>query len=132
MPDPSCTPGAIDPAVTQKNLMTTICLAGYTAGVRPPESETTRFKYSEAYPAYGLARVPGEQSELDHLVPLELGGANDASNLWPELGTVPNAKDQVEDNLRISVCEGKVTLKAAQEAIASDWTTAEHALGLQP
>ena len=46
------------------------------ARVRPPESQTEDFKFSQACPAYGLAA--GTTSELDHMVPLELGGANAA------------------------------------------------------
>lgn len=130
LPDPQCTPGAIDPAVTQADIRQTICVRGYTATVRPPVSETDAFKYDDAYPHYGVAR--SAVSELDHLVPLELGGANDAANLWPELGAVPNPKDRVEGDLRMAVCDGKVTLAAAQLAIARNWTTAEHVLGLVP
>ena len=63
--------------------------------------------------------------ELDHLVPLELGGANSTSNLWPEPGGSPNAKDGVESRLRAEVCGGKLTLAAAQQEIASNWTTAK-------
>lgn len=40
LPDPRCTPGAIGPAVTQANIHHTICVAGYTARVRPPEDVT--------------------------------------------------------------------------------------------
>jgi hypothetical protein len=128
LPDPHCTPGAVDPAVTQADIRSTICLSGYTAAVRPPESQTEEFKFTEAYPAYGLA--PGTQSELDHLVPLELGGANDAANLWPEAGPVPNPKDSVEGVLNSAVCDGRISLASAQRAIARDWETAESALRL--
>jgi hypothetical protein len=123
LPDTRCTPGSIDPAVTQKNLRKTICVSGYTRKVRPPESQTERFKYNVAYPAY---RVPGSRrTELDHLVPLELGGSNDATNLWPQTPPTPNPKDTVENALRSAVCSGRVSLAAAQNAIASNWTTAE-------
>jgi hypothetical protein len=64
------------------------------------------------------------------LVSLELGGANDVKNLWPEVGSLPNPKDKVENALHRAVCSGKVTLAAAQHAIATDWMTAEHSLGL--
>jgi hypothetical protein len=80
------------------------------------------------YRAYGIRS--GTVSELDHLVSLELGGANDAANLWPEVGGVPNPKDKVENDLHKAVCSGKVALAAAQKAIASDWMTAEKELGL--
>jgi hypothetical protein len=128
LPDPRCTPGVIDPAVTQADIQSTICVFGYTSAVRPPEGQTEAFKSGQAYPAYGLAAAtPGE---LDHLVPLELGGANDAANLWPEAGPVPNPKDSVEDTLHRAVCDGQVGLARAQRAIARDWETAESRLGL--
>ena len=127
LPDPRCTPGSIDPDVTQADIRSTICKRGWTATVRPPESQTERFKYDVAYPAYGTPR--SERSELDHLVPLELGGSNDATNLWPEYPPTPNPKDKVEDALNAAVCEGRVSLAAAQDAIAADWLTAEKKLG---
>jgi len=128
LPDPGCTPGSIDPAVTQANIRSTVCRTGYTMTVRPPESQTEHFKSDEAYPAYGVA--DGTRTELDHLVPLELGGSNDASNLWPEVPAAPNPKDTVEGALHDAVCSGEVTLSAAQDAIASNWMMAESRLGI--
>lgn len=127
LPDRSCTPGAIDPAVTQANIGSTICRSGYTTTVRPPESQTEKFKWDVAEPAYGQHDVSGE---LDHEIPLELGGANDARNLWVEAGSIPNPKDTVEDALNRAVCDGKMTLRAAQLAIAKNWIKAGAALGL--
>lgn len=125
LPDPRCTPGAIDPAITAAVL----CSASYrTSSYRPPASDTTRFKYDVAYPAYGVAGTV--RTELDHLVSLELGGANDAANLWPEQPPTPNPKDKVENALHAAVCSGRVTLAAAQVAIASNWMTAETVLGI--
>jgi len=114
--------------VTQADIGSTICVSGYTERVRPPESQTEAFKFDQAYPAYDI--TPGADSELDHLVPLELGGANDAANLWPEAGPVPNRKDAVEDALNRAVCDGQVNLARAQRAIARNWETAESRLGL--
>jgi hypothetical protein len=128
LPDPRCTPGSIDPAVTQDNIHQTICADGYTATVRPPEPQTERFKYDVAYPAYGVP--DGKPTELDHLVPIELAGSNAATNLWPESPPTPNPKDTVENALNTAVCDGRVSLAAAQQAIASNWTTAEARLGL--
>lgn len=129
LPDPRCTPGSIDPHVTQADIRSTICKKGWTATVRPPESQTERFKKHVAFPAYGLSWP--RESELDHEVPLELGGSNDATNLWPEVGLPSgNPKDKVENALNAAVCEGRVSLTAAQDAIAADWLTAEKKLGL--
>jgi len=128
LPDPRCTPGSVDPAVTQADIGSTICRSGYTEGVRPPESQTSHAKYDVAYPAY---RIPDRDTgELDHLVSLELGGSNDITNLWPEVGPLPNPKDKVENALHRAVCDGRVRLAAAQRAIAINWRTAEARLGL--
>lgn len=128
LPDSRCTPGSIDPAVTQADIASTICRDGYTATVRPPEAATEHFKWDESVPAYGFAA--SVSGELDHLVPLELGGSNDAANLWPEAGQLPNPKDDVEGTLRRAVCGGQVSLAAAQRAIAADWETADSRLGV--
>ncbi len=128
LPDPRCTPGAVDPVVTQGNLRSTICHPGYTKTMRPSSAQTNEFKFEVVYPAYGDPH--SEKTELDHLVSLELGGANDAANLWPESPPTPNPKDKVENALHAAVCDGRVTLAAAQNAIASNWLTAESKLGL--
>jgi len=120
-PDPACTPGAVDDSVTQDNIGSTICVSGYTTKIRPPASDTDKVKKT-LYGDYGVS--DGTASELDHLVSLELGGSNDARNLWIEPGKIPNPKDTVENALHKAVCDHKVTLAAAQQAIATDWTTA--------
>jgi hypothetical protein len=121
MPDPRCTPGALNPAVTQGTINQTICVPGYTTTIRPPESITEPEKLA-SMAAYGDAgRSPGD-FEYDHLVSLELGGAvNDARNLWPESGSSPNPKDTVENALHHMVCDGEMSLAQAQQIIATDW-----------
>ena len=123
LPDPNCTPGAISPKVTPDTLDTTICKTGYTKSIRRPAS-ITKIEKRENAAAYGYTESLRDV-EYDHLVPLELGGdPNDPRNLWIEPGASPNPKDGVESRLHELVCEGRVPLAAAQEAIATDWTTA--------
>lgn len=123
LPDRRCTPGAIDPAVTHSDLGRTICRSGYSAGVRPPESVTEAEKRA-SMAAYG-DRGSMHGYEYDHLVSLELGGApNDARNLWPEPGGIPNVKDRLENRLHALVCRGALSLATAQRAIAVDWLAA--------
>lgn len=124
LPDASCTPGALNPAVTQATLAKTICRkAGYTRSIRPPVSVTSKIK-RERLLAYGL-RGPAKGYELDHLVSLELGGAPaDVRNLWPEAyAPTPGAhqKDLVENDLKARTCRGDITLAEAQRIIATDW-----------
>jgi hypothetical protein len=123
LPDPRCTPGAVSPAVTQANIGSTICRSGYTRGVRPPERITEAEK-RQSLVAYG-DRGSLSSYEYDHLVPLELGGAtNDARNLWPEPGHVPNPKDGLERRLNRLVCQRRLSLASAQQEIATDWVAA--------
>ena len=120
-PDPSCTPGALNPAVTQATISKTICVAGWTDTVRPPESITEQEK-AASIAAYGDTDSIGDY-EYDHFVPLELGGAtNDHRNLWAEPGASPNPKDTVEDTLREKVCAGQISLAQAQHEVVSNWT----------
>jgi hypothetical protein len=129
LPDPSCTPGAVNPAVTQATLDQTICVVGWTQTVRPPVSYTEPLKYQQMA-AYGDAG-PASAYEEDHLVPLELGGSpTDPRNLWPEPGGSPNPKDAVETAAKRAVCSGAMTLAAAQQAIAADWIGFGHQLGV--
>lgn len=119
-PDPRCTPGAVNPAVTQATIDQTICVSGWTATVRPPESITESEKRA-SIAAYG-DRGSIRDYEYDHLVPLELGGAvNDSRNLWPEPGGSPNPKDSVENALRRAVCKDQIPLVRAQQIIATSW-----------
>jgi hypothetical protein len=134
MPDPRCTPGALNPAVTQATLATTICRSGWTSTVRPSESVTEREKLASMQ-AYGDGRGPSAY-EYDHLVSLELGGAvNDARNLWPEpdyaahSGFYLNPKDHLERALNRMVCNGTMPLKTAQRMIATEWVAAFHTDG---
>jgi hypothetical protein len=138
LPDPRCTPGVYSPAVAQGTIDRTICVTGYTKTVRPPESVTEPEKRAAiaAYGDYRGSRLSGY--ELDHLVPLSLGGApNSAANLWPEPDYPGghahsfqlNPKDRVEVRLRALVCERRVSLSAARRALATDWIRAYDSYG---
>ncbi|MEY9967992.1 hypothetical protein ABIA33_006072 [Streptacidiphilus sp. MAP12-16] len=135
LPDPNCTPGATNPDVTQDTIDSTICVSGWTATVRPPTSYTNPLKI-EQIAEYGYADTSPSSYEEDHFIPLELGGApRDPQNLWPEphssaSGGSSSQKDSVENKLKRAVCNGSVTLADAQNAIATDWTTALSSLGL--
>ncbi len=141
LPDPACTPGAVDTAVSQATLASTVCRrGGYASSVRPPREVTDTAK-RKMLTAYGMPRTQTGKVELDHLVPLSLGGSSDVRNLWPEPnvltaghtdagGYAANDKDIVEVYLFHAVCTRKAQLGAAQNAIAADWTTAVAVLHL--
>ncbi len=123
LPDPRCTPGAVDSAVSEQNIGATICREGYTDTVRPPEVVTEPEKRA-SLAAYG-ERGPLHEYEYDHLIPLALGGGvNDPRNMWPEPGASPNPKDRLEARLARLVCARRVGLAYAQWLIATDWVAA--------
>ena len=79
---------------------------------------------------YGLPAGPHPDFEIDHLIPLELGGADEDSNLWPQrrrsIEPHWNAerKDRLERELANLVCGGEMALTEAQELIRKDWVKA--------
>lgn len=120
-PDPICTPGAIDPAVTQENIFETVCKSGYTKTVRPPTSYTNKLK-KQQIEEYGYADTNMKQYEEDHQISLELGGhPSDPKNLWPEPHASINEKDTVENYLHRQLCSGKMTLSQVQDLINHHW-----------
>ena len=70
-------------------------------------------------------------SPVYHLIPLELGGSPTSPlNLWPEPHRVVGGwgsyrKDRLENRLNHLVCSGRLTLRAAQRAIAANWIAAD-------
>lgn len=63
--------------------------------------------------------------KIDHLIPIELGGADTIDNLWPQsLYTKPyNAqrKELLTERLLARIASGQMTLLQAQEEIRTDW-----------
>jgi hypothetical protein len=119
--DRSCTPGALNPAVHQQTIGRTICKSGYTSRIRPPSSYTDPLKL-ESMRAYGLGSDTSIY-EFDHLISLELGGApSDIRNLWPQSNYKPSfsyRKDGLENSLNAKVCNGTISLAAAQRRIVN-------------
>jgi hypothetical protein len=132
-PDRLLTPGALNPAVTQVTIGSTICVSGWTATIRPSSSYTTRLKIAQIV-AYGYSDTSTSAYEEDHLISLELGGApSDPRNLWPEPYTMSLAdgrptgartKDTFESRLKKEVCAGTISLAAAQADIGVYWVHA--------
>ena len=118
LPDAKLTPGAVrstDPAE--------ICHSGYSRSVRHTSGKLKRHVYAE----YRINKSSGHY-EVDHLVPLSIGGADRLENLWPQSrDTQPwnaNVKDRLENYLHIEVCAGRIPITDAQSAISKNWIAA--------
>ncbi len=117
-PDATLTPGA-----TLDVTSADFCVSGYTARVRKVSAKTKR----EVYAEYHITPTRGAY-EVDHLIPLELGGSNAIGNLWPEAigGSEWDAhrKNKLENRLHKLVCGGQADMATTQREIASDWIAA--------
>src|SRR3954454_22220726 len=103
LPDRACSPGAFDRGRTTH----VICAPSFhTSDVRSvPDSLKHQVEVE-----YGLEpKRYGDTLEIDHIISLELGGANDIANLYPELAPGYHRKDLLENQLHTLVCNGTMT-----------------------
>lgn len=117
LPDPKLTPGdAFD--VSRDDL----CSAAYSNPARKLPVALKR----QTFDRYGMSpQVVGYN--VDHLIPVSLGGSNSLTNLWPQpLSGEWNyhMKNKLEGKLSKMVCGGAITLERARQEIAGDWVGA--------
>jgi hypothetical protein len=125
--EPTVPAVALNPDVRQGTIQKTICVPGYTASVRPATSYTNGVK-RKLLREGGIAQGSMADYELDHRVPLALGGhPRNLANLALQPWTGENGakrKDILERRLQALVCANKVGLQAAQSAIYVNWQAA--------
>ena len=140
-PDRALTPGAIDPGVTDA----AICAHDWAPGDPPQRGgdltyakaarHTSAHVKDAVFAAYHVTNPHdgGHSWEVDHLVPLSLGGRDLRENLWPQSragnGLNAWAKDRLEYRLYRMVCDPAprtpaLPLTTAQTAIRTDWVAA--------
>ncbi|MDQ6809838.1 MAG: HNH endonuclease [Verrucomicrobiota bacterium] len=107
LPDPKLTPGRIAASSAESR-------DGVTAAMT-----------AEVFKRY---RIPVDRRgayKIDHLIPKELGGADEIENLWPQkIQARPytaRRKQVLTHTLRELVANGKLTLADAQAEIREDW-----------
>lgn len=120
---------ALNPDVRPDTIAQTICTPGYTKDVRPATSYTNGVKF-KLMREQGLAGSSPSDFELDHIIPLALGGhPRSLRNLmlqpWDgEDGA--KRKDRLEVKLQCLVCSDQLELDEARRAIYEDWKAAYH------
>jgi hypothetical protein len=135
LPNPQISPGAIRSDATE----TEVC----TDSTKEFRHTSKKMK-DDVYAAYFVMPHSGicadvyrttktgkqvkESCEVDHIISLELGGADDEKNLFPQPYDPPNgvpgahAKDAVENWLHRQVCvTHTMSLQEAQKEISTDW-----------
>jgi hypothetical protein len=130
LPDPNCTPGAINQTLTADVLTNpdfrTGCVRDNATSAKDKANTYVWYKIPHPQNNRGVMQV----CELDHLISLELGGADSLANIWPQCGPSKvvlreryfKRKDAVENWLAKQVRDGVMKLEDAQNGIAQDWT----------
>lgn len=130
LPDLNLTPGATDPEVNESNIKESICRVthfSWEEGHMPPPSFLESIK-KEQLKLYGYTDGSVKHYQMDHLIPLSLGGhPTDPKNIWPQLLITKwsaRRKDYLEEILHDKVCKGELKLQDAQEQIRTNWIDA--------
>lgn len=117
LPDQKLTPGDSLP-VSKDDL----CKPEYTS----PADDLTIAVKREVFDRYVMGPTDVGYN-VDHLIPIGLGGSDSLKNLWPQpLAGEWNyhMKNRLEKRLRKMVCSGELKLEEAQSEIAADWVSA--------
>jgi hypothetical protein len=133
LPDPLCTPGAINPTITAEVLRDPTFRTGTVR-----DQLTSAARKQIVYVWYGITKPkhnvgPDQVCEIDHLVSLGLGGSDALANLWPQCqpaGAPSVAVGQREFKIKDAVAElslmrqvkAGADLGTIQHEIAEDWT----------
>lgn len=106
LPDPKLTPGKIARKDKERSGVT---------------EEMERHVFSR----YHIPWRRRAEFKVDHLIPVELGGADVVDNLWPQsLYARPYSverKELLTRHLLARIAAGKMTLAQAQKEISEDW-----------
>ena len=109
LPNPKLTPGRI--AQTDKDR------GGVTVEME-----------QKVFARYRLPWASRAAFKIDHLIPLELGGADTIDNLWPQSLRArpygPERKELLTEVLLRRIAKTEMTLGEAQEQIRRDWIDA--------
>jgi hypothetical protein len=82
----------------------------------------------KVFARYRLPWSRRDEFKIDHLIPVELGGADTIDNLWPQsIRAKPYGADRKEllaEVLLTRIRAGQMTVAQAQEQISQDWIDA--------
>jgi hypothetical protein len=104
LPDPMLTPGSLctasDPNFVEYRYKEHIPYCKRDV----PTTERDKVSLSYGVPVADLANY-----EMDHFLPLSVGGSDDATNLWPQPHTLALEKDKVEQEVFDGMNAGTMT-----------------------
>lgn len=84
-------------------------------------------RYNTIFTSLGRAQARGA-IQLDHVIPLGIGGADSEDNIWPQPKAEAELKDKLEWRMRDMICaygaSSPEQVKTLQREIATDWVAA--------
>lgn len=115
---------AVSPGIVRTKDLKELCDKSFRTG---KFRHTTHKMKVDVCHKYGIMTgCPGPNWELDHIISLTVGGADEEGNLFPQDILQARIKDKLERTLGTThglVCQGKVPIEQAQEWLANDWVT---------
>lgn len=105
VPDHQLTPGMVRGLTTVQ-----ICATKWGKD----ERHVSKKDRAQVFAAYGISVDQRHLYVIDHLIPREIGGADDQRNLWPQLEVESHQKDRLERQMNIQLCAGRISLEEAQ------------------
>ena len=131
-PNSKLTPGAI----SIHDLATLCRQPKHTKGIFAPLDPLIPLAYQQAvFAAYKIPAASQRKYGLDLLIPIQLGGAITAPNIWPvpiARGLGFHDKEVLNVRMHVLVCHGEMTLAQAQRLMAADWVTLWLRYGARP
>jgi hypothetical protein len=120
LPNPKLTPGAVRTTDKQD-----ICSHG-TRELRlyNTNRDAARERYINILQRYSTTLRQQAPIQLDHLIPLGIGGADADNNLWPQPKEEAELKDKLEWRMRDLVCKENVPPEKLQQEIKENWWSA--------
>ena len=115
LPNNMYTPGKADKVDVKQ-----LCAETFETSVKPMAD----WQKNTTLERYGV-RPESFSGDLEHLVPVSLGGTNDPENLYPfhaQGEYTLEAKQRLAAKIHELVCDGKMSLKQAQDIFKKDWT----------
>jgi hypothetical protein len=117
--DPSLPNHDLTPGVARHVYLSDVC--GNKLDIHRQASEKA---YKQIMARYGVNKDEYHKYEIDYLIPLSLGGSCVMENMWAQPADDVYRKNYIEGRLLSEVCDGRMTLRRAQDLIKDDWKAA--------